>query len=276
MQIPDPAAAIHYLNFIGYYRLSGYFRAVTDPADGLHQRFRAGISFQDAVDLYVFDRKLRVLLTDAHERIEVAVKAVISNSSALARDPFWLTDPANFDRGSHHHIMNEIDEGIRTRGAQHLFVSHFANKYSNKYPPSWMIMETISFGVISRIYEKMRGVLRLPVANKFNLQHDILESWLHALTFGRNICAHHCRVWNRVFTIRPKIPKEYQGIWPSQWVALLYVHCCVVWHIMRIIAPNSTWADQLRGLVNTRPNQISLASMGFPDDWAAHPFWDAA
>ena len=89
MQVADNAVAIHYLNFIGYYRLSGYFRALTDPADASREKFRAGISFQDALDLYIFDRKLRVLLTDAHERIEVAVKAAISNSAALT----WRSSP---------------------------------------------------------------------------------------------------------------------------------------------------------------------------------------
>jgi hypothetical protein len=122
-------------------------------------------------------------------------------------------------------------------------------------------------------YIGRRTAAGLPVAHTFNLQHDILQSWLHALTFGRNICAHHCRIWNRVFTIRPKIPKEYQRIWPTESHALLYVHCCVVWHMMKIIAPDSTWAHQLRELIVSRPNQISLASMGFPDDWATQPFW---
>lgn len=272
MAIPDRAIAEHYLNFIGYYRLSGYFRGLTTPADLLHQRFRAGTTFQAALDLYIFDRKLRVLLTDALERIEVGVKAVMSNSGALTHGPFWICDQVHFDRGEHHHIMNEIDESTKTRAAHHLFITSFSGKYSDNYPPSWMIMETLSFGAVSRIYEKMRGSLRVPVADTFEVHHNTLQSWLHALTFVRNVCAHHLRLWKRVFVFRPQIPKIYQGIWPVQSQALLYIQCCVIWHMLRTVAPDSTWARQLRELIIAHP-QVSLASMGFPADWETQPFW---
>jgi abortive infection bacteriophage resistance protein len=127
-------------------------------------------------------------------------------------------------------------------------------------------MEGLSFGAVSRIYEKMRGQLRLPIAATFGLQHDVLKSWLHALTFVRNVCAHHCRVWKRVFTIRPQIPRKYREMWPSQAQALLYVQCGITWHMMKVIAPESSWARQLRELIDARP-AISLASMGFPENW---------
>ena len=60
----------------------------------------------------------------------------------------------------------------------------------------------------------MRGDSRIRIARTFYVQHDILESWLHALAFGRNVCAHNARIWIRRFTIKPKIPKEYRDVWP--------------------------------------------------------------
>jgi abortive infection bacteriophage resistance protein len=46
-------------------------------ADGSH-RFLDGMSFDDVLDLYVFDRKLRLAVMDAVERIEVAFRAQCS------------------------------------------------------------------------------------------------------------------------------------------------------------------------------------------------------
>src|SRR4051794_3814864 len=84
MVIADIDRAERYLNFIGYYRLSGYFRALTDPADIAHEAFLPGTTFDQALDIYIFDRKMRVALSEALERIEVAVKAVISNTASVS------------------------------------------------------------------------------------------------------------------------------------------------------------------------------------------------
>ena len=43
--------------------------------------FRVGTTFHNAVDLYVFERQIRLLVLDALERIEVALRANVSDSS---------------------------------------------------------------------------------------------------------------------------------------------------------------------------------------------------
>jgi abortive infection bacteriophage resistance protein len=275
MNVADVDRARHYLQFIGYYRLSGYWRYYADYDDPKLQRFRKGTTFESVLDLYIFDRKLRVLLSDAFERIEVAVKAEISQDVALATGPFWLCDPANFDRGSHPGIESDIKEAIgdpQAANHQHVFIKHFYHTYSDPSPPSWMIMEALSFGAISKIYKSLKGFLRTPVAAVFGVQQDILESWLHALAFGRNVCAHHCRVWNRKFTIKPKIPKPYQGTWPVESQNRLYVLSCIIHHIMLVIADDSDWSERLRQLIHARPD-VPLSAMGFPDAWEKSPFW---
>jgi len=161
MNISDPTRAKHYLKFIGYYRLSGYFRFFTDPADEAREKFSKDTDFDAVLDLYVFDRKLRTLLMDAFERIEVAVKATLSHEACISRDVFWLCNSDNFDYGSHDAILEGIREAVGGPDSkpQHLFIYHFYNKYSDDLPPSWMIVETISFGLISKIYKCSRGEL---------------------------------------------------------------------------------------------------------------------
>jgi abortive infection bacteriophage resistance protein len=277
MEIADADQAHHYLKFVGYYRLSGYFRFYGDPADEKGERFVPGTTFQAVLDLYVFDRKIRVLLLDALERIEVAARAEICNTGALngKEGAFWLNCAANFDHGQHNVIAKILAERAGTtqnHGIFHQFIVHFFKRYADQTPPSWMAMEAFSFGDVSVTYKKMKGELRSPIASSFKLQHDILESWLHALAFGRNICAHHARVWNRTFTIKPKIPKQYLEVWPRKAQDRLYTLCCVIHHMMNVIADGSAWSSRLRDLVDERPN-IPLDLMGFPLSWKDHSFW---
>ncbi len=275
MEVPDADRAKHYLQFIGYYRLSGYWRYYTDYSDPKRERFRQGTTFESVLNLYIFDRKLRVLLLDAFERIEVAVKAELSQSVGLAVGPFWLCEPTNFDRGAHPPIMNDIKKAIgdpKAHNHQHVFIKHFYRKYSDAYPPSWMVMEALAFGAVSRIYKALKGALRIPISAAFGVQHDVFASWLHAMAFGRNVCAHHCRVWNRTYTIKPRIPKPYRTVWPATSQDKLYVLCCIIHHMMLVIADDSDWANRLRTLVGERPG-VPLRAMGFPDDWETSPFW---
>lgn len=70
MHVDDEEVAKFYLQHLNYYRLSAYwlpFEVNHNP----HQ-FHSGTRFKDALNLYVFDRSLRLLVLDAIERIEVS------------------------------------------------------------------------------------------------------------------------------------------------------------------------------------------------------------
>ena len=233
-----------------------------------------GTSFQHLMDIYAFDRRIRALLSRAFERIEIAVKATLSGEGANFHGPFWLCDETNFDRGSHPQIRQLMDEyiGNRQEAHQHIFINHFMTKYANPYPPCWMMMELFSFGAISKIYKSSKGAIRQRVSSQFGLQHDVLESWLHSLSFARNVCAHHGRVWNRRFTIKPKVPRLYNPHWPVTTHDRLYVICAMTWHLVSVIDGTSPWMERLSHLIDTRPG-VPLSSMGFPENWRSTPPW---
>ena len=97
LTIADENYAHHYLQFIGYYRLSGYALVfqVNYNADGSH-RFHPGANFNDILDLYIFDRKLRLAVLDALERIEVAFRAALSHEMSISHGTHWFMDAAHF------------------------------------------------------------------------------------------------------------------------------------------------------------------------------------
>ena len=93
--VTDDAAALSYLGRIGYYRLSAYWYSfrksalLQDPATKkiTVQRlddFYPGYTFQQALDLYVFDKRLRLLVLDAIDRIEVAIRVDIAKRQTRA------------------------------------------------------------------------------------------------------------------------------------------------------------------------------------------------
>lgn len=63
-----------YLASIGYYRLSAYWLPFeqSPPSDSSrNHQFISGTHFEKILTLYIFDRKLRLLVMEAIERIEV-------------------------------------------------------------------------------------------------------------------------------------------------------------------------------------------------------------
>ena len=275
LEVANEQSAKLHLENINYFRLSGYSRYFADPADPNCERFQPDTSFDDLIALYVFDRRLRAHLQEAFERIEIAIKGSIAYHGAIHGGAFWLNDPANFDHGSHHEIISLLDAACVPADGKHkqLYLEHFYTKYSDPHPPAWVVTEVLSFHGASIVYKRAKGAVRLPIAQRFGVQHDVLESWLHALVFARNLCAHHSRVWNRAFTIWPQIPKVYRGVWPNSSQNRLYVCCCIIKHMLERIGGDPTWPERLRQLINARPAKATLGAMAFPADWETQPFW---
>ena len=72
MAIADPSEALFYLQHLNYYRLGAYW--LPFEADHSTHQFRPGTRFDDVLNLYMFDRELRLLVLDAIERSEVSLR----------------------------------------------------------------------------------------------------------------------------------------------------------------------------------------------------------
>src|ERR1044071_2992316 len=63
--IQDRNAARHYLSYISYYRFCGYAIEFEGELINGEKQYRSGTTFEQVLDCYVFDRKLRLLVIDA-------------------------------------------------------------------------------------------------------------------------------------------------------------------------------------------------------------------
>jgi len=201
--ISDEERAERYLLSIGYYRLSAYFSPFQEPKD----QFIKGASFDDLLDLYIFDRKLRLRVLDALERIEVAVRSVISNSLCEVYGSHWYENEDAFDKkfiedqseGGYQEFLGKIKK--QTKNKCNDSCCHYRNNYSEPvFPPAWMIIEFMPMGTWSIVYSNLKdNKIRQKVSRFFSFKVNDFYGWLHALTLIRNCCAHHNRFWNKIF-----------------------------------------------------------------------------
>ena len=274
LTIANPTKAERYLDYIGYYRLSAYMYPLLQMPKALHQ-YKQGASFSQVMTLYRFDKKLRLLIFNEIEKIEVAVRSAIVNiGSELTGNPFWMTEGANFtNQGKFVHTMSLIDAEINR--SREDFIVHFKQTYSNDYPPAWILAEVLPFGVLTNIYNNIKVPrIKKSIAQKFGLQVAPFESWLTIVTLTRNSCCHHARVWNKQNTIRPMLPNRMSGAWltlPTDPLRI-YFDLCIIKYFLDVISPQNDMLDKLLKLLADFPS-IDLAAMGFPQYWQQEPLW---
>lgn len=292
MACDDRQRLEHYLSFIGYYRLSAYWlpfeQPSTDSASRNHS-FQSGTTFEQILALYIFDRKLRLLVMEAIERIEVAVRTRWASSLALQHGSHAYMDSSLFKSPWQH-----ISDLARVAGDLHesseTFVAHYRQKYRDPYlPPIWAVVETMSLGALSRwikstkdnhVKREMAQALGMPTI-------EIMEQVLHALTPIRNICAHHARLWNRRFTLLiPNIRRLHGEIMTesiptpdgqSQVQPTREIHnfLVIIRHLMKQINPGTSWDTRLIQHVRQLSDGQQRA-MGFPHDWESRQPWSEA
>ncbi len=285
LSIPDKVKAKEILLSVGYYRLSAYTLPFETPVNGTSRghQFITGTTFDNIVDLYFFDRKLRLTVLDAIEKVEVALRAAWADILSIeTNDPHAHTKSANFsDPWTHlQQLSFTVREYPNKLVKKEPFVSHYLDNDDDPFIPHiWAIVETMTFGTLSK-WVKATGSERMKkkMAKRLGLpSHEVLESVLHALTPIRNACAHHSRLWNRHFVVRfPKMKNLKNSLQPNnnQQKTDLRIYNALVFlsHIVSKINPHSSWQKRLFTLLDEQPAD-RLTAMGFPVDWKSRNIW---
>lgn len=287
LHINDDAAALECLHRNGYYRLSAYLYPFRDLQT---DSFLPNSYFEDAQALYVFDKKIKLLLLDAIERVEIAARAEIALHLG-ARDIFAHTNPRFFrpsftrtnssGQSKYQTWLNSFNKAVDRSRVE--FVLHYESKYGARSPlPIWIAIELWDFGMLSHFYSGMITPDCVAVANRFAIPRwHLLESWLRCLNYVRNVIAHHGRLWNLNLADNPKLPQhrlmpDFDAL-SSQYNAntRLYSICCILAHFSKVVNPQSSWPRDLANHITKFPTipSVNIQSMGFPVDWQSHAFW---
>ena len=274
LRIEDVTKAQHYLQHIGYYRLSAYMYPFLRIPKKQHQ-YKPEATFQKVMMLYRFDKKLRFFMFNEIEKIEVAIRCAIVNVGCeITGNSFWITDNQNFrNQAKYLQTMRLINEELRR--SREDFIDHFKQNYTNDYPPAWMLSEILPFGVITNIYSNIKNMhIKKKIAQRFGLQVAPFESWVTIITLTRNSCCHHARVWNKQNTILPMLPNRINHPWITLSTDLLrvYFDLCIIKYFLNIISPMNDMTEKLKSLLAEYPD-IDTNAMGFPVGWQTEPLW---
>ncbi|MEO8102705.1 MAG: Abi family protein [Betaproteobacteria bacterium] len=279
MAFGDVDAAHHTLSHINYYRLRAYWLPFEDSAGNAiagDHAFAAGTSFETVLSYYTFDQRLKLLLMDAVERVEIALRTRWAHVLAMRYGCHAFLDAANFRNLARHtkclqSLQDEVSRSHET------FIKHYLSTYTDPpVPPIWAVCEVLTLGQLSQWLDNLkRRQDRQDIASAFGFDEVVVCAFAHHLATVRNLCAHHSRVWNRKFTIRMKLPMRPVAVAacfnPAQdqriYNTLLMLALCV-----QTIHPGSRWVSRVVKLVRTMHPRTTDA-MGFPLGWESMPVW---
>ena len=272
--INDRQKAQLYLESIGYYRLSAYMYPLLKAPKTLHH-YKFGSSFSKVMMLYRFDKKLRLLLFNEIEKIEVAVREAVMNMTIeRTSDIYWLTNSSYFHNQTIFNNSMTMLSKEYERSTED-FIEHFKRTYNEPFPPAWILGELLPMGSVNMYYRNLKDkTLKKQIAKRFCLHAPVFESWLSVLTLTRNTCCHHARVWNKVNKI---IPNDMRGM-TRPWITIpadkrrIYYNMCIIKYFLDIISPNNDMLDKMHNLFSKFP-EIDLAALGFPVGWEQEPLW---
>ena len=300
--IPDKRRALAELKRIGYYRLSAYWYPYRElPENGQpvtatvrrRDSFIAGATFDHALALYTFDEKLRAILMQGVEILEITLRVQIGYHLGKI-DPFAHLAPqhlsayAREERGGgethHEHWLRKYRERC-TESATEDYVRHFHEKYEGELP-IWVATEIMNFGALVRLLQFLPESVQTTVARTFGVQRaKDFSSWCRSLNVVRNHCAHHARLWNRVFPYPPskvqpnRVSENIRHLAkiPDADRARVYYLAALLASMIRTAVPSSNWPRTTMSTVRKFPEvpQFTVATMGFPEGWDDLPLWSA-
>ncbi|MCM1266469.1 MAG: Abi family protein [Bacteroidales bacterium] len=258
--IDDSAACINFLKHTNYYRLSAFFIPFR-MKDGTYQR---NIPFERIQRIYQFDSRIRSLLFQTIEQIELYIRSTLSYYLAHKYGTLGYLNPDIFSK---RHDAQKFNEKIRQcihENSNSLVVNHHNAKYDGKFP-IWVIIEYFSMGMLSYCYSDLKSADQKFIAKDiFSSSASCIRSWLRCVTDLRNRCAHYSRLYYWTFPAIPLTPKHsiYQMDRKlfSQMIMLKYLY------------PDMTewkgfFVAELEALIEEYNSDISLKQMGFPDNW---------
>jgi abortive infection bacteriophage resistance protein len=274
--LTDRSAHRQALRAIGYYRLLVFMRRFQNP---LTKTFRPRTRFTDIVELYDFDRRLRSITMNALERIEVALRAGLSNPLAIAHGSHWYANQAVYASiTGYASALGQIAKECGKRKG--LGLTHYHDNYARRdLPPVWLVCEHLTLGALSRLLEAL-SIRYGKVVGRHSWESVpdvLLLSWLQSLTDLRNACAHHSRLWNMRFVVsQPAIPKSCElSRYGSEMrgATTFYARATIIKALLDPLGYGDEWCDALSQTLASCRHVDAHAHLGFPADWEARHAW---
>lgn len=287
MIIDDSDYAISILKRTSYFAIiCGYKHLFKNKTT---KKYKDGTKFEDIVELYRFDQKLRELFLSILLKIERHMKSLLSYyfTEAHGESQDEYLNPDNYENNQKNkpniekfiNKLNEIMQPPNGGQCNYDYVQHHIKKYKNV--PLWVIINTLTFGNISKMYSFSKPSLQAKISKEFvELRENDIGDILNVLSKFRNVCAHNERLFNYKTTkaipdlsvhIKLKIPKV-GNFYKYGKNDLFSVVIC-----FKYLLPNDDFLEFFGNLNKILGDYLSksrvlsknvlLEEMGFPQNW---------
>lgn len=294
------------LKYINFHRFEAYWwdRLISTRQEA-QLRFRAGVYWEDIMDQYMFDRKLRQIASDSTARIEVALRTLIAHlwtENTKCDSPQRSSNNYNlsFPVGD---FLSTVEDYYQKSTAEDAI--RYRNLYADvRVLPVGIFVEFTSFGNLRKLLAKgfkRASKIAEKVAASMGIPNDLdfFLSGISLLRDVRNSCAHQSRIWNRRWLGKSHntiLRKGKNPFWKYRWdnatqtwsptgkgdmlvrgmdttaAALTFSY-----QLMKTIAPHSHWKKRLTELLSSAIGVPKHAhkGIGFTNPhWMDHPLWN--
>lgn len=261
LYVNDNKRAIQTLSNVNYYNLTGYLFQFKDSEGN----FSDGVSFEQGLALYNFDREIHSFLSSVLTEIEQSLKTKLAYSIAMSfpEEPCIYEQESFFrDKEDHQRFMSEFKKSVRQNNRVD-FVKHHINKYDEHFP-IWVAVQLFTLGNIKVLYSNSPAKVRKAVSKIYGVSPIIMDSWINCVRILRNLTAHNMRLYGSTFYIMPKSVNgkversNSNQLWGYFLLLKFLYHDKEVW---------IEKAVQLREIFSKYSKFIDLKELGFPQNW---------
>ena len=270
------------LSRIGYFPLmEGYKHLFRKQNSNI---YKTETTFDEIVNLYYFDEKLRELFLRYLLRIERHLRTLISyyfvECYGISQDEYLNVNNYNKAR-KYKNVINKLVVILEktTNTTDYNYINYYRETYGNL--PLWVTTNVLTFGSLSKMFTVLPQSIKSRICKHFNnINQNQMDSFLSVLTKYRNVCAHgECLFsYKTVDSIsdtslheKLKLPKKgNQYIKGKQDLFAVVI-------VFRYLLPNSDFLTFKRKLIMEIENVVQLNQhvsreelldlMGFSNNW---------
>ena len=279
LEIPNCQEVIELLKKYSYFNLVNGYKAPFKNKDG---NYKKGTSIKDIYSLYIFDDAFRHILMKYILIVELNVKSLLSYSfcEKFGENQSEYQNAMNYKYTSdNQRDINELIQIITKQinnAWKFFYVDHQKKKHNNI--PLWVLIKTLTFGNMSKMYSLQQDCIKSNIAKEFPLiKENQLSIILDILTRYRNVCAHNERLFDfkyqqsrlkttmihkyfNLYTNNPAASNLFDVIIFLKYLLNEYEFSSLVEDIDFILQKLSRETNQIQ------KSQI-LKLMGFPQNW---------
>ncbi|MGL4745525.1 MAG: Abi family protein [Dermatophilaceae bacterium] len=279
MDVGEAGAASELLRRVNYYRLSGYwypFRRLGAKPGRRQDDFYPSTTLADVESLYLFDTRLRAATFTAIAPIELRLRALLGHGLGEVDECAHLRPEFLSPRAQSKDYTTWRESYQRQLGdSREDFVEHHRHAYAGILPV-WAAVEILHWGGLVRLFGFAPRSVQDEVADAFGLRAPQLESWMKSLNVVRNVCAHHGRLFNRVYALMPKLPSA--GRYPELDSPGVFTRTFGQLTLAQFLLRRSGERTALLpAVLRSYPSipAVPVTHLGAPTDWADHDLWSS-